>query len=59
MMEEMIKRALLDFNWWDYSLDNIGELAESDPDVGVFDDLAAHISEELRKRESQSYKVGR
>ncbi len=43
-MDEVIKAALLSFNWGNYHMDDIEELAENDPNVGVFDDLAAHIA---------------
>jgi hypothetical protein len=43
-MEEKIKAAILSFNWGGYGMDDVEELASNDPDVGVFDDLAAHIA---------------
>jgi len=46
-MREAIKRALLDFTWSNYGFDLLSELAREDPDVGIFDDLAAHIADEL------------
>lgn len=43
-MEEKIKAALLEFNWGGYGMDDIGELADESPDVGIFDALAAEIA---------------
>lgn len=39
-----IKTAILSFSWSNYRMDDVEELAVNDPDVGVFDDLAAHIA---------------
>jgi hypothetical protein len=43
-VEEKIKAALLAFNWGGYGMDDIAELADEDPDIGVFDDLAAILA---------------
>ena len=46
-VERAIKDALLDFNWGGYGMDDVDELASNDPDVGVFDELAAFIADRL------------
>jgi hypothetical protein len=46
-VEEKIKAALLAFDWFDYDEDEMGFLAEEDPDVGIFDALATKIAEAL------------
>lgn len=48
-MEEMIKRALLGFDWGNYGLDDVDELATSEGlDVDVFDELAGALTEAVQ-----------
>lgn len=47
-MDEAIKQALLTFHWSNYRFDELEELAEDDPDVGIFDALAAHIRDGIK-----------
>jgi hypothetical protein len=43
------KAAILAFQFWDYGMDDVSNLAREDPDVGVFDDLARTVVEALER----------
>lgn len=35
--------AVLDFSWGNYGFDELAELADTDPGIGIFEALADHI----------------
>lgn len=47
-MEDAILQAVLSFSWSNYGFDELSELASEDPGVGVFDELASHIHDEVK-----------